>query len=387
MKNKMSMNLLLIFSVSIISVMGLTTVSPAFPKIASVFSVPASTIGLLLAVFALPGLILTPVLGVMADKYGRKKVLIPSLLLFGITGVLCTFAGSFEELLVYRFFEGVGAASLGAINITLIGDLYSGEKRIAIMGYNASVLSIGTAIFPIVGGALANIQWYFPFYLPIFAVIIGIISIFALNNIEPAKATNLKEYFSNAFKDIKNPKIFLVLFVSLSSYIILFGAFLTYIPYIVKRIDPNAMPFVIGMILSSMSIVTAIVTVFLKKLSIKISFNLLISIGFVLYAVSLLIIPFINSIAMLLIPTIIYGVAQGFFLPSTHTILASESNSQNRAGLISFNRMITQLGQSLGPLLMGQVLIFGSLDLVYYFASMIAFLTFLVMMWFIKVKR
>lgn len=84
----------------------------------------------------------------LADRYGRKKILVPSLMLFGIAGGACMFTRDYHILLICRFFQGTGAASLGALNVTVIGDLYSGKERTTAMGYNASVLSIGTATYP-----------------------------------------------------------------------------------------------------------------------------------------------------------------------------------------------------------------------------------------------
>jgi MFS family permease len=88
---------------------------------------------------------------------GRKKIIVPSLLLFGIAGTACAFARDFNLLLLLRLLQGIGAASLLSLSVTLIGDLYAGDRRANAMGYNASVTSIGTAIYPTVGGALATI--------------------------------------------------------------------------------------------------------------------------------------------------------------------------------------------------------------------------------------
>jgi MFS transporter, ACDE family, multidrug resistance protein len=73
--------------------------------------------GLLITVFTLPGVFLTPVAGVLSDKFGRKTVLIPSLLLFGVAGGACALARDFELLLGLRVLQGVGAATLGATNV------------------------------------------------------------------------------------------------------------------------------------------------------------------------------------------------------------------------------------------------------------------------------
>src|SRR3712207_7363843 len=72
---------------------------------------------------------MTPLLGVLSDRYGRKKILVPALILFGLAGGACAFARSFELLLALRFFQGMGAAALGTLNVTVIGDIYEGRER------------------------------------------------------------------------------------------------------------------------------------------------------------------------------------------------------------------------------------------------------------------
>jgi MFS transporter, ACDE family, multidrug resistance protein len=59
--------------------------------------------------------VMTPLLGVLSDRYGRKKILVPALLLFGLAGGACAFARNFDVLLVFRFFQGMGAAALGTL--------------------------------------------------------------------------------------------------------------------------------------------------------------------------------------------------------------------------------------------------------------------------------
>ena len=158
--------------------MGVASITPAFPSIIKHFAISPSQVTLLITVFTFPGIFLAPVIGILADRYGRKKILLPSLFLFGIAGLGCFFTNNWHILLVFRFFQGIGAASLGMLNVTIIGDLFSGEKRGAIMGYNASVLSIGTAAYPAIGGALAMAGWQFPFLLPFFAIPTALLIIF-----------------------------------------------------------------------------------------------------------------------------------------------------------------------------------------------------------------
>jgi len=75
------------------------------------------------------------------------------LLLFGFAGGACAFARSFEALLSLRFFQGMGSAALGTLNVTVIGDIYDGRERSSALGYNSSVLR---EVFGLIGAILSG---------------------------------------------------------------------------------------------------------------------------------------------------------------------------------------------------------------------------------------
>ncbi|NMB65988.1 MAG: MFS transporter, partial [Spirochaetes bacterium] len=84
-------NLLIAFGITLVVVMGVTNITPALPAMAQYFAIPYSSVTLVITVFTMPGIVLTPLLGIVADRIGRKIIIIPSLILFGITGVIMFF--------------------------------------------------------------------------------------------------------------------------------------------------------------------------------------------------------------------------------------------------------------------------------------------------------
>ena len=84
-------NLYIIFCISILSVMGVSSITPAFPRIIEDLNISAGEVGLLITAFSLPGAVLAPFIGIMTDRLGRKRVLVPCLFIFGIAGFSCTF--------------------------------------------------------------------------------------------------------------------------------------------------------------------------------------------------------------------------------------------------------------------------------------------------------
>ena len=354
-------DLRIIFGVTLIAVMGVASVTPAFPAIIKVLNISPAEVGLLVTVFTLPGIILTPVLGVYADIYGRKKILIPSLFLFSLAGIACGFTRDFNVLLIFRFLQGVGASSLGSLNVTVIADLFSGKDRSSAMGYNASILSMGTAAYPLLGGALATLGWNYPFFLPILAIPVGLLVLISLKNPEPMKKLELKVYLKETFKSVRKKDALGLFIASTFTFIILYGSYLTYFPVLMDS-RFRAYPWMIGLILSAMSVTTALAASQLGKLTARYSAKRLLLFAYLVYAVGLLLITQITSLWWLILPAIIFGLGHGINIPCIHTLLASMAPLEFRASFMSFNGMVLRLGQSLGPLIMGLVLGLSSLS-------------------------
>ena len=104
-------NLQIIFGVTLTTAIGIFSLSPAFPRIVKELQISPKDIGLLITVFTFPGILLIPVMGIIADLFGRKKVLVPALILFAVAGGLCLLARDFKTLLVLRFFQGIRGSS------------------------------------------------------------------------------------------------------------------------------------------------------------------------------------------------------------------------------------------------------------------------------------
>lgn len=358
-------NLQLIFAISLMAVLGVSSVTPTFPQLAEALEVPTKNIGWLVTVFTFPTVILGPIIGIVADRFGRKKIVVPSLFLFGIAGTACAFVRDFNLLLFLRFLEGIGAASLLSLGVTLISDLYTGAKRTSALGYNASVTSIGTALYPTIGGALATLGWYYPFMLPLVAIPIGLLVLFFLKNPEPKGDRNLKAYLQNASNVLKNRQIVGLFIASAANFVILYGAYVTYLPILIRN-SFQVSPFTIGLFLSSVSVAVTITSSQLGRLAGRFPETILIRASFVFYAVALFIIPFIKNLPLLLIPTTLVGIGLGMGFPSIQSLLAALAPKEYLATVISVNGTFFGLGQTLGPLLMGLAYGMGGINSVFY---------------------
>jgi MFS transporter, ACDE family, multidrug resistance protein len=366
-------NLLVIFTVTLMAILGVASIAPAFPKVVSELGISSQAVGLLITSFTLPGVILAPFIGVLADRIGRRRILIPSLSVFGIAGGMCGFTTDFDTILILRLIQGIGGASLGVLSVTIIGDLYSGPKRAAAMGYNASVLSIGTGVYPVIGGALATMAWHYPFLLAFLALPVGILVALFLRNPEPSTHTDLRTYAAGVWSVIWNRRAIALMMASLCTFVILYGSFLTYFPLLLgTRFAASSAT--IGILMAAMSFTTAAVSSQLGRLRNIASEVTLLMVAFGIYAVSMALVPFVPMLWFFLIPTIIFGVGHGLSIPCQMTLQAGLAPPEQRGAFMSMMGMVLRLGQTVGPLAAGLAFTFGGMQATFYMGAITAVL-------------
>ena len=267
--------------------------------------VSKQSVGLLISAAVLPSFILSPVFGVLADRIGRKRCIVPSLFFFGILGGICAFARDFETLLVLRLLHGITNAPLMSIPGAIIGDLYSGQKRADAMALKTTVMYVGYIIYPLIGGILAGFAWFYV-YLPfLLGIPMGLITVIYLKIPEPKTRQPLKDYFRGTIYYLKSYKVLWLFLSSIITYILLYGAYLNYLSlYLGERF--NASPFMIGMSVSIVGILTIMASSQVGRLNRRFSPVGLIITAFFVYALALFIIPSLNNLWICILPVTIF---------------------------------------------------------------------------------
>lgn len=377
-------NLHIIISITLIGILGIVSITPALPTIAKALNVSPEQIGLVIAVYVIPIMIGVPIFGVLADRIGRKTVLIPSLLLFALGGVLCSTAQDFHALLEWRFLQGIGAASLELLALTLIGDLYAGEAVVPAMAFLAGTIGISTTVFPLMGGALAELNWRFVFLLSIVAVPLALLVFTTLKlPAQPVQEQkfSLLNYVKEIWSSISSLQVVGLLLAVVCVFMLEFGPCYIYIPMYAGTVL-HARGEIIGVLLASNQVFLAVFASQLGQLSRKLSEPTMIKIAFLLFAISFAMIPFMTNVWMLFIPCLLLGTAEALSLPPTRALLARISPDEARAGFMSANAMSQSIGQAIGPILSGIAFGFGGMQGVFYACAgfallMIAVLYFL----------
>jgi MFS family permease len=364
-------SLWLLFAVTLVAVGNVSSVAPAFPRVVDVFGVSRVQVGWVVTAYSLPGILSAPVAGVLADRYGRKRVLVPALVAFGLAGSACALARSFPALLALRALQGTAAAPLVGLAVTIIGDRYDGTARTAAIGYNATALNVGTAAYPAVGGALAALAWFWPFALPGLALPVAAAVAWGLEPPPIARAQTLADYLAVARRRLADGRVLGVLAINFGVYVLLFGAFLTYVPELLDA-RFGAPPPVAGGVLALASVSSGLTATQLGRLSTVVPKRRLVQGSLLINAGALAALPWAPAPWAVGAASLVSGVAQGLNQPALQTRLTELASDASRGVILSLNGMVLRLGQAVGPLLLGGALALGGLDALFVAAGGIA---------------
>jgi MFS transporter, ACDE family, multidrug resistance protein len=380
-------NFYIINFVTLVGILGGTLYNPALPTIQKFFNVTEEGASWISTLFQFPGAVITPIFGILADVLGRKQVLIPSLLAFAVGAGLSGWTSNFTTHLGGRFVQGVGAASLEPLQLTILSDLYQGRKLGAAMAFNAALIGMSGALFPLIGGILGEINWQYTFLPGLVAIPIAFLVLVMLRLPRRPQNTEkfqLKSYLQSTWNSINNRHVLGLLFAVMSLFL-LQTLCLTYIPFLAtdkfKTSDWQN-----GIILTSMSIALALFAAQLGRLTQSLSEIKLIKLSFILFAVALLIIPIIPNFWLIFIPMFLLGAAQGIALPSSQALLGGLSAQDSRAGFMAVNTSIMSWGQTLGPFLGSLAIRFWGLQSVFFSSAVFAILSFAIFNYFLTTK-
>jgi ACDE family multidrug resistance protein len=180
------MTIFAIGSIPLILVLGNSMLIPILPKMKSELDVSQFKISLVISVFSIAAAMAIPVLGYLSDRFSRKSVIIPALILYGSGGLLAGaaaawFSNAYTWILAGRIMQGIGAAGTAPIAMALTGDLFKGGEQSKVLGLVEASNGFGKVISPILGSLLALLFWYAAFFaFPAFCLISVLLTIFCI---------------------------------------------------------------------------------------------------------------------------------------------------------------------------------------------------------------
>lgn len=342
--------LYVILSSSMIGIMGVSLISPVLPAMRPAFGVTDSQVGLVITAYTVPGIVLTPVVGLVADRIGRRRVLVPLLVLFGVAGAAIAVAETFTQVLFLRFLQGVGASALITLAITLIGDLYDGQQRNAVMGLHGSILGTSGAFYPLVGGVLGTIRWSVPFLFFAIAIGVGLFATVTLREPERGDPQRVGAYLERLGRVLLLPAALAIFAAIFVIFTVFYGAVLTALPLLLAD-DFGLGSDGIGFVIAAVAIASAIVSSQFGRISQWREPEELVALGFLAYGASLIGVWLAPTPALVGVALLAFGVGFGIVMPSVDTAVVTLVSGDLRAGMMSMRTSVLSLGKTVGPFL------------------------------------
>lgn len=150
---------------ALLSVLSSSTLIVALPNIMKDLHASMNTIIWVIMIYMLAITILVPSIGRIADMIGRKKLFVSGFIVFTIGSVLCGFSETAWQLIMFRFVQSIGGALLLAVSTPIVADAFPNGELGKALGINGMIISVGSVIGPILGGAFISMGWRWIFYI------------------------------------------------------------------------------------------------------------------------------------------------------------------------------------------------------------------------------
>ena len=160
----MSRPLLVIFLTILVNLIGFGIIIPLLPFYAETFGASPVVVGMLFASFSIAQLIASPVLGHWSDQWGRRPVLIFSLLGTVVSFVMLALAHSLTLLFIARVVDGLSGGNITTAR-AYIGDVTDESNRAKAFGMLGASFGLGFILGPAIGGAFAKISYTAPIWV------------------------------------------------------------------------------------------------------------------------------------------------------------------------------------------------------------------------------
>ena len=346
--------LLLMALTVFIDLTGFGMILPLLPFWAEHLGANPVEVGLILTLYALAQLIFTPLLGGLSDRYGRRPVIIGSLLIEAAGFALTALAGSLPLLLVARFIGGIGASNISSAQ-AVVADTTPPEGRARGMGLIGASIGLGFVVGPAIGGVLVGAGAALPFWVAMGVALLNalLVTLLLPETRHRASAAPPAEGATPAAagwrQALGHPAIVRLVAINLF-FTLAFTAMEAVFPLFTQAgfgwgATQN------GYIFTYVGIVIVLVQGGLVgQLAKRFGERALLAGGLALLAAGLALLPLSSTLAVLLVALGILSAGDGLVTPSASALLSIASPADAQGQTLGISQGAAGLGRILGPL-------------------------------------
>jgi len=353
MKNKSALSL--IFLTIFIDLLGFGILIPILPVFAiKILEVDETAIGITIALYSLTQFFFNPILGRLSDKYGRRPLILISLLLNAFGYILFAFTHSYLMLLISRIIAGIGGSSIGVAQ-AFIADVTTREERSKGMGLIGAAFGLGFVFGPLIGGSLAEYGYMVTgfasagFSMLAFVLTLILLPESNLNRVN-AVTSNRKILDVAAIKKIfQKPDLALLItlfFMLTFSVANIYGTF-ALLGFKNYHFTDRQNGYMFGIVGLSSAIVQGGL---LRIASNYFSQRQLITFGSTFMMIGLFLIPYGGSFLGLAIIVILLSIGTGSLQPTLLSLISEVTPDAEQGVTLGINQSFSAFGRVLGPL-------------------------------------
>ncbi|OIK09568.1 MFS transporter [Bacillus sp. MUM 116] len=380
-------------SIPLVMTLGNSMLIPVLPAMEKKLDISSFQTSMVITVYSIVAIFLIPVAGYLSDHIGRKKVIIPSLIIAGIGGLISGWAAwkldhAYWLILLGRSLQGVGAAGAAPIVMPLVGDMFKNDNDVSsCLGLIETSNTFGKVLSPILGAFLAGFIWFLPFFsFPVFCGISVILMIFLVKCPKSSqKAIPFKQFFKNVKKTFtqEGKWLYAIFFIGGILMFILFGI-LFYLSEIFEKeygIHDLKKGFFLALPLGALCLSSFIAGKVIKEN--KVLMKWLTFGGIVAAALSIGALWFSIKLWFMISMFLISGVGIGLGLPCLDALITEGIEKKERGTITSIYSSMRFIGVAAGPPLIA-VLMKGSNHWIFILLSGLSILAAIVALMAIK---
>jgi multidrug resistance protein len=370
-------DILSIYVPSFFIFVGMGIVSPVLTIYAQSFGVSIFLAGMAITVYSLGRLVMDFPAGLLADKIGRRPLMIIGTALIALCAFLNATADNFWLFLFYRFIQGIGASMWMTSRTTLLADILKPEERGRVLGYFQSFQTIGQAAGPTIGGFIAT--WYgaqanFYFYAAT-GIVSLVLTYMFIKETESGKAHSGELAFPKdlTLRLMKNKGFVFASIASATAFFIVSGIRQDILPFYAAEVAGLG-PAEIGMILSVATLANLFLTIPIGYGIDLIGRKPIVVFGLVVSGVSMFLFPQFSSFILLCGVSFIMGIGTSGMQQAPLAMATDATIGEPRGTSMGIFRFFGDVGSLLGPILLGAIADGFGLSAPFYVMSGIIFL-------------
>jgi MFS family permease len=346
----MKQRLFVILNLSLVSgcvILGVSIISPVLPQYALSFSIPVALVGWAISAFALARVVTDIPAGLLADRFGRKRIMILGLILIVLSAIGAGLADTYAWLIFARVVGGIGSALYMTAGITWVAQVTAGKARGRYMSLYTGLVLAGTAFGPTIGGyTAARFGLNAPFFAWAALGVAGLIATIPLK--EPADSSQAAIHVEDVLSVLKNRPFMLVNCAVLALFFLRIGVRSTLVP-LYASLNLGLSEDRIGILLTVAAVATVACTFPAGWLSDRVGRKRPVMACLFLSGIAALLIPWQGDLPGLMGIMAFYGLATG--IQGSMAAWPADVAPKGKLGTsMGIYRVMADIGMFLGPI-------------------------------------